>query len=432
MCNALSPPRRIDYGLRDYGTATWEGGDAECDHKRPSQAPQEHVGSDGKTGTNNTNWDHRNEPSYADVCGKCGARRIDQQIGLEKTPAEFIAKLVDVFDEVRRVLRDDGTCWVNMGDTYAGAGFSGGTEPAISGTLVFNGQRGEGRAAFPGIKPKNLMGMPWRLAFALQDAGWILRQDIIWHKKSPMPESVTDRCTKAHEYIFLLAKSQRYFYDAEAIREPGSRFDWSVQKFKGGDLTTHHKSSTAAEALDPTAGRNCRSVWTFSTEPTKIKHFAAFPSALPVRCIKAGTSEKGCCAKCGAPWVRIVETERVATRSGNSSKTYVDPEGSPYEMHSGTIVGKRDPFRHTSVTKTTGWQPSCQCGVSAEIVPCTVLDCFSGTATTGMVATELGRIYIGCELSPEYAAASAKRIESWKFRGVEKSVEPASGQKELF
>jgi len=338
---------------------------------------------------------------------------VEGQIGLEATPAEFVAVMVDVFRECRRVLRDDGTCWINIGDSYNGPG------------------------GCDDLKPKDLCGIPWRLAFAIQDDGWWLRQDIIWHKGNPMPESVNDRCSKAHEYIFLLAKSARYFYDAEAVREPGTRTEWSTQKFKGGDLTKHHKSSIGPEPGDPNAGRNLRSVWKMNSEGTSVAHFAAFPSQLPARCIKAGTSEKGCCERCGAPWVRIIDSERVATRPGNRSKVHaVSTPGKAADLRhngdNGLIIGNRDPQRHVSITRTVGWEPSCDCD-AGDPVPCTVLDCFSGTGTTGMVATELGRKYIGCELNPEYALGSSVRIESWKHRDVAvKPVKAIPGQKALF
>jgi DNA modification methylase len=195
----------------------------------------------------------------------------DGQIGLEPTPDEFVTKLVEVFREVRRVLRNDGTLWLNLGDSYARQGGRESTQ----------GRHWDGREADPGamhstrhasdigLKPKDLIGIPWRVAFALQADGWYLRQDIIWHKPNPMPESVTDRCTKAHEYIFLLSKSQRYYFDLEAMKEKAT-----------GSALANEK-------------RNRRSVWTVTTKPFKGAHFATFPPDLIEPCIKAGCPEGG-------------------------------------------------------------------------------------------------------------------------------------------
>lgn len=394
------------------------------------------------------------------------------QIGLESTPEAFVSKMVEVFREVRRVLRDDGTCWVNMGDSYAANGqHEAGFNELRKKFTTNSPPPPQGRARTPpGLKPKDLCGIPWRLAFALQADGWYLRQDIIWHKKAPMPESVNDRCTKAHEYIFkmsksdgyfecgeiadheylfLMSKQSRYFYDQEATKEQCSnsthaRLSQDVAKQVGSDRanggkktngkmkavcsgstrklaesgsgTKNNGSFDTAMAIMPPA-RNLRSVWSLSPEPFSEAHFATFPSELPRRCIKAGTSEKGCCSECGSPWVRVTEKKAMVIK--RSERTHEKGR----TRSSGTVV-------EPASTKTTGWQASCDCG--AEIAPCVVLDPFSGSGTTGMVATEMGRKYIGCELNPAYAAMSAKRIESWKHRDTDKPVESLPGQKELF
>ena len=192
------------------------------------------------------------------------------QIGLEETPEAYVAKLVDVFREVRRVLRDDGTLWVNLGDSYAAGGGTG--KPGPNATVGNTLSGCQYRALTPvGLASKNLLGIPWRVAFALQADGWILRQDIIWHKPNPMPESVKDRCTKAHEYLFLLAKKPRYWFDANAIREP-------------------QKESSLKRLLP---GANRRSVWSICPRPYKGAHFAVFPPALVEPCIKAGCPAGG-------------------------------------------------------------------------------------------------------------------------------------------
>jgi DNA modification methylase len=208
------------------------------------------------------------------------------QIGLEETPDAYVARLVDVFREVRRVLRDDGTLWLNLGDSYAAGGNGGGNKNDTNvGSLTV------GRKLPPsGYKPKDLLGIPWMVAFALRADGWWLRQDIIWHKPNPMPESVTDRCTKAHEYVFLLTKSARYFYDAAAIAED------ALQPEGEARITAQHKQAAIGQNQTGSLGtnygaatRNARNVWTIATTPYSGAHFATMPPALAERCIKAGS-----------------------------------------------------------------------------------------------------------------------------------------------
>lgn len=280
---------------------------------------------------------------------------VEGQLGLEKTPAEYLAKMVKVFREVWRVLRSDGTCWVNMGDSYsAQAG-----QRKVSDIAGIKQQSNVASIGAPsrcaeGLKPKDLVGMPWRLAFALQEDGWWLRQDIIWSKPNPMPESVTDRCTKAHEYVFLLTKSARYFYDAEAVKEDvtggaHARGNGVNPKARGANSRmnvdrdpTHLKASNIKQnssysaAINELVGsRNKRSVWEIATEAFPEAHFATFPTKLVEPCILAGSPAHG-----------------------------------------------------------------------------TVLDPFSGAGTTGLVALRYHRNYIGIELNPEYAAMSERRIQA--------------------
>jgi len=364
---------------------------------------------------------------------------VEGQLGLEPTPAEFVAAMVEVFAEVWRVLRDDGVCFVNLGDSYSTSFFTRQGKPrnVAQGRVNYDqvGEQYEGKewgaaryaeddfAFQPGdlgsLKPKDLMGMPWRVAFALQEAGWYLRQDIIWAKPNPMPESVRDRCCKAHEYIFVLTKSERYFWDGLAIATPGKGHIAGNKNHKYADAyatgeggETHRTKAGLKEmAGQQAATSNRRSVWTISTQSYKGAHFATFPERIPELCIKAATSEKGCCSTCGKCWRRVTEKVRRPSRPGNNSKVYADPEGSPYEQHSGTIVGNRDPQRHVTETVTTGWEPSCKCD-AAEPVPCTVLDPFLGSGTTVQVATWLGRHGIGCELNETYAGLSEARIKT--------------------
>ena len=212
---------------------------------------------------------------------------VEGQIGLEPTPAEYVAELVTVFEQVRRVLADDGTLWLNLGDSYANDSKWGGSS---SGKHVeaLHGNTGIGRGKkSTGLKAKDLIGIPWRVAFALQSAGWWLRQDIIWHKPNPMPESVTDRCTKAHEYIFLLSKSASYYYDEEAIAEPSVKGD-AGSRFDAGKSATHGMGRSQAGDREDDGMRNKRSVWTVPTSPYRDAHFATFPPNLIRPCILAG------------------------------------------------------------------------------------------------------------------------------------------------
>lgn len=287
-CCVTSPPY---YGLRDYGTAEWEGGDHDCDHiERLARGDS----GESREGFHGSTITHEQAIQYKHTCPKCGAKRVDLQIGLEPTMKEYIAKMVEVFREVRRVLRDDGTLWLNLGDSYS-------THPPVRGQEK---QRLDGRTAsvaretaisrtrkekMGGLPEKNLMGIPWRVAFALQDDGWYLRQDIIWHKPNPMPESVTDRCTKAHEYIFLLSKQPKYYCDMEAIKEKAA--------YAGDDRSARadKRRGTICNSMSGTTGflKNKRSVWTVTTKGYKEAHFATFPPDLIRPCILAGCPVDG-------------------------------------------------------------------------------------------------------------------------------------------
>jgi DNA modification methylase len=289
-----SPPY---WGLRDYGTADWEGGDPACDHMGEPFRTKASINANCGTGADVKNASGR-QP-FRDVCGKCGARRVDRQIGMEQTPDEYVAAMVEVFRLVRDVLADDGTLWLNLGDSYAGGSKVGETRPGsgrADGVVDDRGQRNRnGVGSVDGCKPKDLVGIPWRVAFALQADGWYLRQDIIWAKPNPMPESVRDRCTKAHEYLFLLTKSPRYYYDADAIAEAAT--------YAGEQLGIVRGTKRRAESMgvaptgnerpgadaDISATRNRRSVWSITTEPFAEAHFAVMPTALVAPCIAAGS-----------------------------------------------------------------------------------------------------------------------------------------------
>lgn len=327
------------------------------------------------------------------------------QIGLEETPEAYVGKLVSVFSEVKRVLRKDGTLWLNLGDSYGGSGKGPDAMQPVRDYISppYTGN---------GIKAKDLVGIPWMVAFALRADGWYLRSDIIWSKPNPMPESVTDRPTKSHEYIFLLSKSPRYYFDAEAVREnsdPKHQSRYRSQ-FNTGFKETHNGRPGGAKN---TAGfksyngkRNIRSVWVLATQPFKGAHFATFPTKLVDRCIRAGTSSEGVCQQCGASWTRNVEREstrsdvRATTEKGKARE---NGQGfyRPNSQETGGVAG-------IVTTTTTGWRPSCL--HDAGVVPAVVLDPFSGSGTTGVSANALGRDYIGIELNPEYVAMSENRL----------------------
>jgi len=341
---------------------------------------------------------------------------VSGQIGLESTYQEFVDRMVAVFREVRRVLRADGTLWLNLGDSYANDGKWGGS---TSGTAL-HGNSGIGRERrATGLKPKDLCGIPWRVAFALQDDGWWLRQDIIWSKPNPMPESVTDRCTKAHEYVFLLTKGPRYYFDAEAIREPvapgtAERYEYDFKDRYQQAASGGYFGGKDGHKLNP-SGRNKRSVWEVATAPFSEAHFATFPPALIEPCIKAGTSEKGCCAKCGAPWVRMQERigadgRKVTLAASDRHARHAD--GSALMGDNMMEYGMRGSFnvgdKGTAKRIDAGWSPSCAC--NAAVIPCTVLDPFGGAGTTGLVADRLQRDAILIELNPDYAEMARKRV----------------------
>jgi DNA modification methylase len=336
-CVVTSPPY---WGLRDYGTAQWEGGDPSCDHTSIWRNHGDELQSTQKGSSRSR---------ISRDCRKCRAIRIDSQVGLELTLGEYLDVMVEVFREVRRVLRKDGTLWLNLGDSYSSHDPGGYREGEF---LNPSGRQPEGPAArnragnYTDLPRKNLIGIPWRVAFALQADGWYLRQDIIWSKPNPMPESVTDRCTKAHEYIFLLSKSERYYYDAAAIAEPFADerngnpgiYARTSQAAKGANRdrqdTGFLNNGGGWNADGARSVRNKRSVWEVTTQPFSEAHFATFPPALIEPCILAGCPKDG-----------------------------------------------------------------------------TVLDPFGGAGTTGLVADRLQRNAILIELNPEYAAMAEHRIK---------------------
>lgn len=326
-----SPPY---FGLRDYGTAKWEGGDKNCDHIGAKVNPLKVGGFTGERLRKEGGSENEKYLSYKKLCPDCNAVRVDSQIGIEETPEEYIKSMVEVFRCVWDVLEDDGTLWLNIGDSYCNSNGFARASPEY--------QR-EGRNNMPandrkldklhetGLKTKDLIGIPWMLAFALRADGWYLRQDIIWHKPNPMPESVQDRCTKAHEYIFLMSKSQKYYYDHEAIKEAAIH-EGRIVKASGTDAKNGAKGEFGATAAGFTThdtlvtDRNKRSVWTVTTKPYAGAHFAVFPSDLIEPCILAGAPVGGIVLD---PFMGSGTTAQVAQNLG---RQYIGCELNPAYM----------------------------------------------------------------------------------------------------
>lgn len=378
--------------------------------------------------------------------------KADGQIGLEETVEQYIARIVEVFREARRVLHPQGTLWLNLGDSYANSGLSGGTKVyEEKGQLSFRGARGEGRVTAPGLKPKDLIGVPWRVALALQagfsacdqcgkelradlwprwnghvicpdcprskviqtENGWWLRSDIIWHKKNPMPGSQRDRPTTAHEYLFLLTKSARYFYDEEAIAEPVS--GTAHARGSGVNPKTARASRAVREKQNASfsgavsglvSKRKKRSVWSIASEPFKEAHFATFPRKLVLPCVLAGTSEVGCCPKCLAPWARVVAKVDTGVRQ-KAPDGWDTGEGGHGTVHrAGRQKGETEVPVLT--TRTVGWRMTCKCAYAAPI-PCTVADMFGGSGTVGEVALSQRRHAVLIELAEHYLPLIERR-----------------------
>ena len=526
---ATSPPF---YGLRNYQIAPslW-GGDPSCDHVWGDPQRSQHAnsipGPNGRGGKNG--YGARNvEKETGPFCVKCGCWR--GVLGMEPDFRSYVAHVVEVFREVRRVLRRDGAAFLNLGDSYAtgagavgdrpgggeqgsawagrpapgktswagrGIGFRGAHAPDNSGKAAYSVPDGLGpmtqpnRMPQPGLKPKDLMLIPSRVAIALQDDGWWVRQDVIWHKPAPMVESVLDRCTKSHEYVFVLAKAEKYFWDAEAIAEPVTQstmermsqpnFEQQLGSFRVPGKTNgpikaavkrsgnkERKAATERGCPEGTGKnqassvpwegltRNKRDVWTINTEPFGgefcracrsyfegaalnalrveviekedgskerrrwcscgehdrwLSHFATWPPALVEVMVKAGSSEKGCCATCGAPWGRT--TERVdqgwdGSRYGEAALAAaggVKTGGtakSTLGSGNGKLVGKRE---------TVGWAPTCKCEQVYPLERALILDPFGGAGTTAMVADRLQRDAVIVEMNPEYAEMARQRLQ---------------------
>lgn len=434
------------WGLRSYGTdpQVW-GGSPSCDHEFPEDVERTVRGCRGDKVSIDSNHNGRLErQNLGSFCIHCGAWRGEH--GLEPTFDLWLVHEVLIFREIRRVLRNDGTAWVNVGDAYA-------TAPAgnkDNGQDPRNGKRDDrtfrvkpfNTSGTPGFKNKDRIMMPARLAIALQDDGWWLRDEIVWHKRNPMPSSVKDRTTPAHEMIYLFSKRARYFFDCVAIVEPcavegwddgtrifggpnkaganakharttgrvanGKRYSFARDGVKMNDVPGQ-KPQFRADRQDTgerPATRNKRSVWSLASEPYRGAHFATAPTGIVRPCILAGTSAKGVCPHCGAPWVRISERE-FSPQGDVSPERGIRGAGGQKPMDASS---EWDGFpRGATVHHTKGWCPTCGCENNAPI-PATVLDPFGGSGTTALVADELGRDAVLIELNPDYAEIAVARI----------------------
>lgn len=516
-CVVTSPPY---YGLRDYKIepSVW-GGDPACEHEWGDDIRAPWANDIPGPASGGKNEGRRVQTKTAGSFCQCGAWL--GVLGLEPTWQLFVEHTVEVFREVRRVLRKDGTLWLNVGDTYASGStksdvdLSAGTRKGANlaawskdnarggghkaaevnkgwaarpefGATSMKRKRAqrdgthvgkhESMAAFgpmaqpnresqPGFKPKDRMMIPARVAIALCDDGWWLRDEVVWHKPNPMPSSVDDRTTPAHEMLYLLTKSARYFYDADAIAEPAN-YAGQTGYFAGGGIASARALNKKPSGNEtPGAGRvpiadtrNRRSVWTIATMPFPEAHFATFPPDLVEPCVKAGTSDRGCCVKCAAPWERVtteVESGRVqkmpagmATKAGdhdvvdhNKEGREVAPSGNPV-MTTVTVgwwpscaCDQLEPleplpekpsrariadeavykiaaaaWREACVPVVNGWRSRCLAAANLPVKPAVVLDPFGGAGTVGLVADRLQRDYVLIDRGPDYVAMARRRI----------------------
>lgn len=455
QCCVTSPPY---WGLRDYGTSEWEGGDTDCSHLQPAPGPTGNKGNNGYNGT-----------PYKEVCGKCGAQRTDRQLGLEMVhdcgawmrrpvtalfPATppldedeqpdttglllgrgddwympmfgemtvcgecFVCRMVAIFREVRRVLRDDGVLWLNLGDCYAKADLN------------------------CDLKPKDLCGVPWRVAMALQADGWWLRSDVVWAKGwsfcaeragNPMPESIKDRPTRAHEFFFLLAKSERYWYDSIAVREEaapetivrlseasldtqegGLKSEQYAQDFPGRKRRDRRPADILRHLRDTDNGktRNLRDVWAINTRGFPGAHFATFPENLAEPCILSGSSDRTC-AKCGTAWGRDLQRRHYG--DWHPDKVHKHDPGA---VNRQSADRKGEGWKEYEPPQTMGFSASCDC--DSDTLGSLVLDPFCGSGTVGVVCMRTGRRFLGVELNPDYLAMAEERIAH-----IERAFQPS-------
>ena len=424
------------------------------------------------------------------------------EIGSEKSIEAFVATMVEVFRGVKRVLRDDGVLFLNLGDSYVSTGKNRTPEQVTRKTGLQGGLgnqiqgRKQPTKVTGELKHKDLCGIPWRVALALQADGWYLRDAIVWHKPSPMPGSQRDRCTSSYEMVFQLTKQPTYYWDMSAVKEVG-KYGFTpkpgMYQRLGNDEQNPERTHLGSCPDGDGGTRIPRNVWTtewtmedceallesmlihlnqrpehpniftIASEGYKDAHFATFPRALPEKCIKAATSEKGCCPECGKPWVRLTESERVRTRPGEHSKSYdkttgeVVDDGMEKPWRDRAEIGNRDPGRHVTSTWTVGWRPGCECGgrcslgqrmfrhawytrdwqarierrCPGPLEPCRVLDPFGGAGTTALAAIGLQRHCTLIELAEDYCDQIVKRLRDGLYATGTKRND-CKGQQTLF
>lgn len=330
-----------------------------------------------------------------------------REIGQEATPALYVSALVEVFRQVKRVLRDDGVVWLNLGDSYVTTTRgSGGHNPKQDSNRGSWFQDRRAPAIPEGLKEKDLMGIPWRVAFALQDDGWYLRSDIIWNKPNCMPESVTDRPTHAHEYVFLLTKSARYFYDAAAIAEPvtqssidRAQYGWHGQVVDDRKLRSspEHTDKLGERFVKADGTRNKRTVWTIATQPYSGAHYATMPEALIEPCILAGSAAQAC-ETCGAAWGRVVERECEVVNIDEGQRQATRSSGAQTGGTAKVTLGVTEHVKRRDL----GFAPRCACTTNTGSAASVVLDPFGGSGTVGKVALRYQRSAVLIELNQAY------------------------------
>lgn len=436
-CCVTSPPY---YGLRAYGTEpqVWlepsnqllqDEGLFNCEHTwipikqykdswRRGEVSADHHSGRTPTQRNRTPQElHDGRWTCTEYCESCNAWR--GELGQEPSPALYIAHLVQIFSEVWRVLRTDGTLWVNIGDAHynyrpgkhddaRAQGYNRETNGSARDIPSFTAKRGY---KIPGLKEKDLIGLPWMLAFAMRDWGWYWRSEIHWSKPNPLSESVEDRPTKSHEAILMFTKREKYFYDKWAITElptgnahPRFGKNGNGTNAKGMDPQSRNNASFMAGTAGTLApgGRNKRTIWTMNLQGYADKHFAAFAEELPTTCIKAGTSEVGCCRACAAPWKRIVLKPEKACYANETLENRW--------RRAAALRGIDIDNAVTGESITLGWQRQCAC-YSGAPVPCAVLDPFLGRGTTGVVAVRFGRNFVGAELNGKYIKMIRRNLQ---------------------
>ncbi|KKN16883.1 hypothetical protein LCGC14_0971450 [marine sediment metagenome] len=409
QCVVTSPPY---WGLRKYsGEQELIWGDNHCKHDWHTREWLMHNGRGDaqKSGKYSTQEAIPDMPHSDNTCSLCGAWK--GAYGLEPTPELYVQHTIEILREIRRVLRKDGVVFWNIGDSYFTkpksnyGGKAAGLQSKNYGTgeteLGYRQSGGKFKSLMQqGYKNKDLCLIPFRVALAAQSDGWWVRSVIIWNKPNPMPESVKDRPTESHEYILMLTKSAKYYWDADAVREAqtGNAHSRGTEANVEGyyEARGSYKGFRTPNVELP-AGRNIRTVWEFPTQPYPEAHFAVFPEKLPETCIKAATPEVGCCSKCGSPWERMIE------RTGHINKR--EPAHAPKSNPTKTDSTGWAPL----TTATDKWQPTCKC--NADKVPSIVLDPFLGAGTTLLVAKKLNRYGGGYELSEEYCRLATERMK---------------------